>query len=310
MRRLLAAVIAFAACTAAIASDTQSTAEVSRAQDHVTAPTRFVEADGVRYAYRRFGGGDGDALPLVFLQHFRGGLDHWDPAVTDALAAGREVILFDNAGVGASGGTTPDTIAGMAEHLARFLDALALRQIDLLGFSMGGTVAQAFVLAQPDRVRRLVLVGTAPAGGEGLGLRGAVLEAATRPENTREDFLFLFFEPSESSQAAGRAFWERRHRRRVDVDPPTSAESIQAMGRASADWAQVRGERYADLRRIRQPVLVVNGVRDIMVPTVNSYILQQHLPDATLILYPDSGHGALFQHADAFTRAVAEFLDR
>lgn len=278
------------------------------AHTHVTAPTQFVEANGVRYAYRRFGNEAG--VPLVFLQHFRGGLDHRDPAVTDPLARDRPVILFDNAGVGASTGKTPSTIRGMADHVASFVEALGLQQVDIFGFSMGGTVAQEFALNHPQRVRRLLLVGTAPEGGEGLGLgsKPDVAKAATNPVNTREDFLFLFFAPSSSSQAAGRAFWERRHLRKIDVDPETRPESYQAMGAASEEWAKVKGERYARLKQITQPVLVVNGHNDIMVPTYNSYLLQQHLPNARLILYPDSGHASQYQYPELFTDEVIDFL--
>lgn len=301
---LLCLLHAAATTTAAAASGAPADGS---AHTHVTAPTRFAKANGIRYAYRRFGNPIG--VPTIFLQHFRGGLDHWDPAVTDALAQGREVILFDNAGVGASGGRTPETIAGMAEHVAHFVDALGLPQVDVFGFSMGGMVAQEFVLAHPQRVRRLLLVGTAPEGGEGLGLSGEIARAATSPVNTREDFLLLFFDASETSQAAGKAFWERRHLRTVDVDPPTSPASYQAMGAAGADWAVAKGERYAKLARVPHPVLVVNGARDAMVPTINSYLLQQHLPNAQLILYPDSGHASQYQFPEQFTRAAIAFLD-
>jgi pimeloyl-ACP methyl ester carboxylesterase len=272
---------------------------------HVTAPTRFVEANGIRYAYRRFGSESG--TPLVFLQHFRGGLDNWDPLVTDGLAQGRPVILFNNAGVASSSGETPNTIDAMGDHLAAFVNALGLRQVDVLGFSIGGYVAQSFVLIHPHLVRRLVLAGTGPRNGEPRK-DPRVSDVAANPVPVREDFLFLFFSPSEASQAAGRAFWERRHQRK-DADPPSSIQTMKAQQAASMEWQKPRGERFTYLKSIKQPTLVVNGNDDIMVPTVNAFTLSQHIPDAQLIIYPDSGHGALFQYPKLFVTHTTIFLD-
>ena len=274
-------------------------------ETHVTAPTRFVEASGVRYAYRRFGWEGG--TPLVLLQHFRGGLDNWDPLVTDGLAEGRPVILFNNAGVASSSGETPDTVDAMSDHVAVFVKALGLSQVDVLGFSIGGYVAQSVVLRHPQLVRRLVLVGTGPRNGEpGTNLR--VREVAGNPVPALEDFLFLFFSPSEKSQAAGRAFWERRQQRQ-DADPPSSVQTMQAQTTALMEWRQPRGERYAYLKTIKQPTLVVNGHTDIMVPTINSFTLSQYIPNAQLIVYPDSGHGAHFQYPELFVAHTKLFLD-
>ena len=275
---------------------------------HVTAPTRFAEAGGIRYAYRRFGAQAG--TPLVFLQHLRGNMDYWDPLVTDGLAAGRPVILFDNAGVASSSGETPDTYEALADHAAMFIGALGLPQVDLLGFSIGGGVAQALALRHPSAVRRLVIAGARPRGGVDEGTHPDVVEVATRHEvPTLEDFLFLFFDPSPASQAAGRAFWERRHQRTADLDVPTSQQTMKAQLAAIADWRVQRGERYAELAKITQPVLVANGHHDIMAPTINSYLLAQHLPAAQLIIYPGSGHGFLFQYPGLFVAHVARFLD-
>src|SRR5215813_1552916 len=174
---------------------------------HNTAPTRFIEAGGIKYAYRRFGASSG--TPIIFLQHFRGGLDNWDPLVTDGLAKDRPVILFNNAGVASSSGEPADTVSAMAKHVVAFIHALGLKQVDLLGFSLGGFVAQQVVLENTDLIRRVVLAGTGPEGGEGM-----------------DAFIYLFFSPSEASQAAGRAFWERRHRR----DDQDVASSVAAMG--------------------------------------------------------------------------------
>ena len=191
---------------------------------HVTAPTQFVEANGIRYAYRRFGAERG--TPLVLLQHFRGGLDHWDPLVTDGLAQGRPVILINNAGVASSSGETPDTIDALGDHVAVFVAALGLAQVDVLGFSIGGYIAQSFVLRHPQKVRRLVLVGTGPRNGE-RPTDPRIPEAAGHAVPTREDYLFLFFSPSAESQAAGKAFWERRHQRKDVVhDAPRIAPGL------------------------------------------------------------------------------------
>lgn len=286
---------------------TSKTAAPSRSS-HVSAPNQFVTTNGIRYAYRRFGAENG--TPLVFLQHFRGGMDHWDPAVTDGLAANRPVILFDNPGVASSGGETPDTVEAQADDAATFIRALDLIQVDVLGFSIGGYVAQALTLGHRDLVRRLILAGTKPRAGDDTDRHPDVNTVATRHEVlTLEDFQFLFFRPSPTSQAAGERFWERRHQRTADIDPPTSRQTMLAQIAAIADWKQARGEPFADLATITQPTLVVNGKRDIMVPTVNSHTLAQHIPNAQLIIYPDSGHGALFQYPDLFAAHAARFLD-
>lgn len=278
---------------------------MSTTDTHLTAPTRFIEANGVRYAYRRFGSEEG--TPLILLPHFRAGMDHWDPLVTDGLASGRPVILFDNAGIASSGGEPADTIDASADHVARFVRALELRAVDVLGFSIGGYIAQSFVLRYPDLVRRLVLVGTAPRNGE-LANDPRIPGVAADAVPTLEDFLFLFFTPSAASQAAGKAFWQRRHERK-DADPPSSPEAMKAQSTAIAEFRKPRGERYSELRGISQSTLVVNGNDDIMVPAVNSFTLCQHIPNAQLIIYPDSGHGALFQYPKLFVTHTTIFLD-
>jgi pimeloyl-ACP methyl ester carboxylesterase len=275
---------------------------------HTSAKTQFVAANGVRYAYRRFG--SGNRPPLLCLQHFRGGLDNWDPAVTDGLAKGGPVILFNNAGIASSGGEPADTIAGMAQHGIAFVDALRLTQIDLLGFSMGGFVAQKVTLERPHLVRRLILAGTGPEGGEGMAAYSPEVAAqATQEIPTEGNFLFLFFEHTPTSQKAGRAFWERRNAR-ADQDRPSSLAAMAAQASAIGAWGAVPGkDRYVALKTIEQQTLVVNGKHDRLVPTINSYILQQHLPNATLIVYPDSGHGAIFQFSGDFVREANRFLD-
>jgi pimeloyl-ACP methyl ester carboxylesterase len=277
---------------------------------HVTAPTLFAEANGIRYAFRRFGGETG--VPLLFMQHFRGGLDHWDPAITDGFGRDRPVILFDNAGVASSSGETPGTVEEMADHTRDFVNALGVSHLDLLGFSIGGYVAQAFTSGHPNMVRRLILVGTGPRGGEpatdpNYRTYATATDAATG-EGPLEAFLYLFFSPSPRGQAAGRAFWERRHRRQHDVDPPSSPQTMAAQSAANADWREARGQRFAELRSITPPTLVVNGSNDLMIPTINSYWLSQHIPHAQLIIYPDAGHGSLFQYPELFLAHARIFL--
>lgn len=278
---------------------------------HVAAPTQYVEANGIRFAYRRFGHGSG--VPVVFLQHFRGGMDHWDPAVTDGLGATRPVILFDNAGVAGSSGEVPSTIEGMADRSAHFLHALAYARVDVLGFSLGGYVAQALALRHPALVRRLILVGTGPAGGEPSNdpnfMQHAMHTDPATGDGALEDFLYLFFSPSSDSQAAGRAFWERRHRRKLDVDRPSSQQARLAQAAAGKAWREAKGEHYGDPEKIANPTLVVSGSNDIMIPTSNSITLAQRMPNAQLIIYPDSGHGSLFQYPGLFVEHARLFLD-
>lgn len=279
-------------------------------ETHLTAPTQhvnvIVEGEEATLAYRRFG--VAGARPIVLLQHFTGGLDHWDPLLTDGLAQGREVILVDVPGIGGSTGTTPPTIEGMAASILVFVDAIGLGTFDLLGFSIGGMVAQAFAKAHAGRIGRLVLCGTSPRGGEPSPYAAEVRQRATGNASL-EDFLWLFFGHSETGKAAGRAFWDRRMARTEDRDPPTRPEGIMAQALAGRDWAEPHGERFADLAAITMPTLIVNGTLDVMLPTINSFHLQQHIPDAQLIVYPDAGHAAQFQHPELFLAHVRLFLD-
>jgi pimeloyl-ACP methyl ester carboxylesterase len=275
---------------------------------HDTAPTQHAEAGGTRFAYRRFG--IPGRPPLVFFQHFMGTLDDHDPALSDAFASDREVILFNNTGVASSTGTVPDTIEAMARDAITFTDALGLTKIDIVAHSMGGLVAQEATLARPDLVRRLVLVGTGPRGGEGLGALPAwVAELFTRKYEQQEDmWLPILFAPTPTSQAAGRAYIERILTR-ADRDTPVSDQSIIAQRAALAAYGAAKDPSYAHLNGLRLPVLVVNGSEDIVIPTINSYILQQFLPNAELILYPDANHGSHFQYPELFTRHTRIFLD-
>jgi pimeloyl-ACP methyl ester carboxylesterase len=276
---------------------------------NVTAPTRFLEVGQQRYAYRRFG--DGPGHPLILLQHFTGTLDNWDPAVTDPLARGREVILFENGGVGRSTGSVPTTIAGMAQHAFAFLDALKLTRCDVLGFSLGGMIAQQMALDRPAVFRRMVLVGTAPRGGEDImHLEKPTLQVHLNDPKLRGYAILgkIFFAPTESSQAAADAFIKRLTERTQDREPVSGPAVAQAQMAAFREWESFTGERFGALKTITQPTLVVNGVRDEMIPVRNSYWLGENLANAVLLTYPDSGHGSLFQFHESFTRQAAEFL--
>ena len=276
---------------------------------NATASTQFLRAGGENYAYRRFGSGPG--LPLLFLQHFTGTLDNWDPAVTDPLASGREVILFESAGVGRSTGKVPDTVAGMAKHALAFLDGLGLASCDVLGYSLGGMVAQQMGQDRPSIFRRMILVGTAPRGGEDIMHLDKPSLAKYLGDPTLKGYAVLqkiFFAPTESSQEAGAAFIDRLTQRSKDREPVSGPTVAQAQIAAFRDWEKFTGQRFADLKRIPHPTLVVNGIHDEMIPVQNSYWLSANLPNAVLLTYPDSGHGSLFQFHDSFTRQAAAFL--
>ena len=275
----------------------------------VTAATRFLEVGAHRYAYRRFGAGPGQ--PLLCLQHFTGTLDNWDPAVADPLARGREVILFENAGIGRSTGSVPTTIAGMAQHAFAFLDALKLSRCDVLGYSLGGMIAQQMALDRPTIFRRMLLVGTAPRGGEDImHLEKPALQVHLSDPTLRGYAVLgkIFFAPTESSQAAADAFIKRLGQRTQDREPISGPAVAQAQTAAFREWESSTGERFGTLKTIPQPTLVVNGVHDEMIPVRNSYWLSENLPNAVLLTYPDSGHGSLFQFHESFTRQAIGFL--
>jgi pimeloyl-ACP methyl ester carboxylesterase len=275
---------------------------------HQTAPTQFVDGAGICFAYRRFGKNEG--VPLVFFQHFTGTMDNWDPAVTNGLARDREVILFNNAGISSSGGETPNTIAEMARHAAAFIDALELEQIDLLGFSLGGLVAQQLTLDRPKLVRRLVLLGTGSRSGEGMATLTPEAKAIFGKTYAVPDELWLevFFSPTQTSQAAGQAFLQRLRARKENRDPSINEKVAPAQIAALEEWGAPRSEPYAYLKNIKQPVLIINGSNDVIIYTVNSFILQRNLPNAQLIIYPDSNHGSQYQFPELFVEHVNLFL--
>jgi pimeloyl-ACP methyl ester carboxylesterase len=270
-----------------------------------TAPTRYVEGNGIRFAYRQLGPSSG--TPLVLLQHFSGNIDAWDPAVVNALAADRPVIAFDNAGVGRSTGQTPDNVAAMARDAVSFINLLGLSEVDLLGFSLGGCVAQQMTAETGRMVRKLILAGTAPKGGEEHLL--AVLKAAFSKTDAPDPRLPLFFTPSSASQSAGLAFLRRAQVRTEDRDTDSGSAVTDPQAKALITWCATPDPEHTMLRAIKQPTLVVSGSDDTMLPADNAYAMFKGLSNAYLMLYPDSGHGALFQHHEAFVSHVRTFLD-
>ncbi len=275
----------------------------------LVAPDLFTELNGTRFAHRRFGRPDG--VPLVLLSRFRGTMDDWDPLFVDALAEERPVILFDNAGIGRSGGRTPGTITEMADTAAAFIAAVADPPVDLLGFSLGGYVAQRLTLARPELVRRLVLAGTGPGAGEGIQpSQPQVAPLRSAAEMDPAALRALFFTRSAAGARAAEDVWDRTHQR-PQREPEVPAESYERQIDAIAHWSSADGDgAYDSLGRLTLPVLVANGNDDVMIPTVNSFVMSQLLPDAELVVYPDSGHGFLFQYAELFAARVNEFLDR
>ena len=270
-----------------------------------TAPTEYIEATDVRFAYRRLGNSKG--TPLIFLQHFTGTMDSWDPAVVNGLAESRPVIVFNNTGVGTSTGETPDNVAQMATDAEQFIAALGFAQVDLLGFSLGGFVAQLLAANVPSLVRKMILVGTAPQGGEEHLLK--VVEEAFSHREAPDVRLPLFFTSSEASQAAGRAFLKRASVRTENRDPESGQAISDPQAKALIDWCATQDPEHSILKTIDQPVLVLSGSDDTMLPASNAYLMFKQLKNGQLILYPDAGHGALFQYSERFVDHALLFLN-
>jgi pimeloyl-ACP methyl ester carboxylesterase len=273
---------------------------------HQTAPTRFLDVGGAFLAYRRLG--VPGARPLVMLQHFRGNLDNWDPALTDALAAEREVVLVDYAGVGSSTGVPSSSVAAMARQMIGFVSGLGFEEIDLLGFSIGGFVAQEIALVRPDLVRRLVLAATGPKGAPGMHGWRPDIAAAARGESKPENLLYIMFAHTETSQAKGREFLGRFLRRQEARDAPTSDAARDAQYDAVVEWGIPDHAALQRLTGIRSPTLVIQGDQDLMIPTKLSHLLTGLIPHARIRVYPDAAHGFLFQYPAEVAGEVNAFL--
>ena len=276
-------------------------------ETYLEAANKRVNAgNGVDYAYRELGDGP---VPLVLLQHFRGNLDYWDPALIDALASSRRVVTFDNAGVGGSTGTTPSTIEQMAHDVIAFLAAMELDEVDVLGFSIGSFVAQEMALIRPALVRNLVLASSAPKGAAGMhGWAPEVIQAVGEPQPNPEGYLRVFFSGSASSQGAGQEVFERLLSRTSDPDEQTNWQTRQAQYDAVCTWGIPNHALLQRLSAIDQPVFVANGDSDPMILPHYSYLLAGLIPQARLRIYPDSAHGFLFQHHAEFAADVDVFL--
>lgn len=268
-------------------------------------PTRTIDVGGVPFAYRELGPDSG--VPVIFLHHLMAVLDDWDPRVIDGIAAQRRVIAFDNCGVGASGGSVPHTVEAMGRDAIVFIRALGLRKVDLLGFSLGGGIAQMVALQAPDLVRRIILAGTGPRGGGGIDEINriaviAYIKAALTLSDPRN---FLFFPRTPDGKRAAKDYFSRLKERTEDRDQPISLQARRAQLKAIRTAGMSAPD---DLSVITQPVFVANGDHDLMVDSSHSADMARRLPNAKLTIYPDSGHGGVFQHYRAFVPAVLDFL--
>jgi len=277
-----------------------------------TALTQYIEVKGTRYAYRLFGHPTG--TPLLFMQHFRGTMDHWDPALINPLAQTRPILLLDNSGVGKSSGSVPNNFVGWAANATDVVEALSIKQVDVLGFSMGGMAAQMMALNAPHLVRRLILAGTGPSKAPGLESGPewafAMLVAAVTPEENKEAFLKTFYTHSEEKQALGAKWWERMHERVEERSNYVGPEGAQRQIDALMSFVTGGpGGSFERLGEIKIPVFVAGGDNDLLVPTVNSIALWKGIKTAHLHMYPDVGHGFLNEYAEMFAEHVRLFLD-
>ena len=277
----------------------------SESYTHETVPTTFINVKGTKFAYRVFGKNTG--VPIVFLQHFTGTMDNWDPAVTNELAKKHTVILFDNKGVGSSSGKTPDSVVEMADDAIDFIFALGFEKVDILGFSLGGFIAQNLAETYPDLIRKVILAGTGPKGGEGITELLTTVNAGMS-DGPNKVLRNLFFTKTASGFAAGEEFLQRLQSRKVNRDSPASEETVNAQAKAIIMFGHEADASNQQLRNIKQPVLIVNGTEDLIVPSVNSFVLSKELINSKLILWSDSGHGGLFQHHTDFVNELESFL--
>ena len=271
---------------------------------HETAPTRSVQAGDVQFAYRRFG--PRGAAPLLLLNYFAAHMDDWDPKIVNGFAEQHDVVLVDYPGIGRSSGQTPSKVAALTNACVAFCRAIGLTQFDVVGFSLGGAVAQQIGAEYPDMIRRIILLGSAPLGGEGLVFDDLSVDEL---DDTAALLSKAFFTQSEASQASGRAYLERLKSRVDDRDTSVSKQSALAQLAALREWGVIPpNDRFAMLGKINHPTLVVQGNKDVVVMPINAFLLAEHLPNAQLIMYPDASHGAQSQHADVFLDHVRLFL--
>ncbi len=289
-----------------VTSQSLQTPAITSSVTWKTAPTQTISANGISFAYREMGQNNG-GTPVVFLVHLAAVLDNWDPRIMDGIAAKRHVIAFDNRGVGASTGSPSNSIEQMADDAITFIQAKGLDQVDLLGFSMGGMIAQEMVLKQPQLIRKMILAGTGPAGGEGIStVAGVANYDILRGLLTGQDpKQYLFFTRTPNGIEAGKAFLARLNERTDNRDTEIRVAAYIAQLQALNAWGQ---KKPADLSVIKQPVLVVNGDQDRMVPTTNTHDLARRLPRSTKIIYPDAGHGGIFQFHTDFVPSALAFL--
>jgi pimeloyl-ACP methyl ester carboxylesterase len=291
-------------------TETESSSTSRNGGGQLTAENRRAEVGGETFVYRRFGNDATESPPLLCLQHFRGNLDNWDPALVDRLAEDRELILLDNRGVGSSTGTVPDNVSDMARDVVRFIDVIGLREIDVLGFSLGGFVAQEMALVRPRLVRRLILAGTAPQGAPRIHRwSDDVYALAAQDALDPERFIKLFFSGSEESRARAIDFLKRITARTVDRDAPTDIATRDAQLEAITRWGIPDPSKLLRLTAITQPTFVANGDNDTLMITENSHLLAHHLPNAQLRIYPDAGHGFLDQYPELFASHAKAFLN-
>ncbi|UJA01096.1 alpha/beta fold hydrolase [Acinetobacter johnsonii] len=269
-------------------------------------PTQFINAGGINFAYREYGQQNG-GTPIIFLNHLAAVLDNWDPRIIDGIAAKHHVVIFDNRGVGASTGEPAQSIEQMADDAITFIQAKGFKQVDLFGFSMGGMISQEIVLKQPQLIRKMILSGTGPAGGTGISTVGRVSNwDLVRGMATRQDpKVYLFFTRTENGKAAAKEFVQRINERTENRDKEITLTAYRSQLKALKKWGN---KKPADLSIIQQPVLVANGDYDRMVPTVNTYDLAKRLPNSSLIIYPDAGHGGIFQFNQDFVKQSLTFL--
>lgn len=273
--------------------------------NHRNAKTKFVKVKGNDFAYRTWGKEDG--IPLVLLPGLGGSMDDWDPSVTDGLAQKYKIIIFDNQGVAASQGTTPNTVQAMADDAIDFIKALNLTKVNIMGFSMGGFVAQRVVLTQPTLINKVILTGTGPKGAIGLSNLPNII-AGTAGLSAEESFLKFGFTQSAASIAAGKASYARIQLRTTDRDLPLSDATSNSQFTAVLSWAQPDANSLEDIKMIKNPVLIVHGENDLPVSVQNAQNMKQNLEHGELLVFPDSGHASFFQNHDAFVAKAVAFL--